>query len=63
MAIIGFIVAFIFSLWIMVGVPIVFLLLTGLSNESPRWAVLPFAIGCVLMYLTLTHSPFHIAVS
>lgn len=63
MAILGFIVAFIFSLAILLGGPIVFLAMNAFYGDRPWPALIPFAIGCVLMYLTLTHSPFHITVS
>lgn len=65
MAIIGFIICFIFSLAITVLLPffcIIGAAFSGKSGES--WvALIPFAIGCFLLYLTIANSPFHISVS
>ena len=62
MAILGFIVALLFSLAIMLGGAAVFLAASAFSGEKPWPALIPFTIGCYLLYLTCQHSPFQIII-
>jgi len=65
MAIVGFIICFIFSLIITLVLPFFCVIGAAFSGKSGEgwWALVPFAIGCGLLYLTIANSPFHIAIS
>lgn len=65
MAVVGFIICFIFSLAVTLVLPFFCVIGATFSGRSGEgwWALVPFAVGCFLLYLTIAHSPFHITVS
>lgn len=65
MAVIGFIICLIVNLAVTFIAPFLCILAASFSGKSEErwWALVPFVIGCGLLYLTIAHSPFHITLS